>query len=150
MAIIFGLFQGLMPLLGAIAGDMAHGMIEAIDHWVAFGLLALVGGKMIADGLKAGEESASPEPPSVGTMCLLGLATSIDAFAVGIGLGLQHPMPTVIWIVAVIGGVTAAVAMLGVALGRRQVPVPRRTANVVAGGVLIALGLKILLEHLLV
>lgn len=149
MALVFGLCQGLAPLLGALAGGAARAIVEAVDHWVAFGLLAAVGGKMVADGLRKEESEVSARPPTFGVMWLLGLATSIDALAVGIGLGLQHPMSTVLWVVAVIGAVTTVVAMLGVLLGRRRIPVPVRTASIIAGCVLIALGAKILLEHLL-
>ena len=80
---------------------------------------------------------------------VLGVATSIDAFAVGIGLGLDNPLTTVLWIVATIGIVTTLVSLLGVYLGKRNIPVPERTANIIAGLVLLGLGVKILLEHLL-
>ena len=82
-------------------------------------------------------------------MFMLGIATSIDAFAVGIGLGLQEPMLVVLYVVSLIGMVTFLVSILGVYLGKRNVPVPERTANILAGVVLIGLGVKILLEHLL-
>ena len=77
------------------------------------------------------------------------MATSIDGLAVGIGLGLDNPMRDVLWIVTTIGVVTFIVAQVGVFLGKRNIPVPERTANIIAGVVLIGLGLKILLEHLL-
>ena len=77
------------------------------------------------------------------------MATSIDAFAVGIGLGLDNPISTVLGVVAIIAAVTIVVSMVGVYLGKRNIPVPERTANIVAGIVLIGLGVKILLEHLL-
>ena len=83
-------------------------------------------------------------------MFLLGVATSIDAFAVGIGLGLEHTLADVLWTVALIGAMTFGVSLLGVHLGRRSIPVPERAATVAAGLVLIALGTKILLQHLLV
>lgn len=148
MALVFGFCQGAFPLLGALIGDMARAFIEAVDHWVAFGLLAFVGGKMVVDGIKGKSDSHERHTVNLATMFLLGVATSIDAFAVGIGLGLQHQMGTVLWIVAMIGAVTFLVSMLGVLLGRRGVPVPERTASVIAGVVLIGLGVKILLEHL--
>lgn len=154
MAFVFGLCQGGFPLAGAIIGDVARSFIEAVDHWVAFGLLAFIGGKMILDGIKNGEEKEESEKLSalhspLSTYFLLGVATSIDAFAVGIGLGLDNPIPTVLWIVAVIAAVTMLVSLLGVYLGKRNIPVPERTANIIAGLVLIGLGVKILLEHLL-
>ena len=79
---------------------------------------------------------------------LLGVATSIDGLAVGIGLGLDNPMGDVLWIVTTIGVVTFIVAQIGVYLGKRNIPVPERTANIIAGVVLVGLGVKILLEHL--
>jgi putative Mn2+ efflux pump MntP len=135
-------------LAGALIGDVARTFIEAVDHWVAFGLLAIVGGKMIVEGIRGKEENVSQRTLTVGTMFLLGTATSIDAFAVGIGLGLDNPMSAVLWIVAMIAAVTIAVSLVGVYLGKRNIPVPERTANIIAGVVLIGLGVKILLEHL--
>ena len=151
MAIVFGLCQAVIPLLGALIGDVARELIETVDHWVAFGLLAFVGAKMIIDVFRSREEEASDSRPkvSLGEFFLLGIATSIDAFAVGISLGLQEPMHTVLWVVAVIGVVTLLVSLAGVMLGKRKVPIPERTANIIAGIVLISLGVKILLEHLL-
>lgn len=150
MALVFGLCQGGFPLLGALIGDVARAFIEAVDHWVAFGLLAIVGGKMIVDGLRHKEESEFKHSTvSLGTMFLLGTATSIDAFAVGIGLGLDLAMGSVLWVVAIIGAVTVVASLTGVYLGKRNIPVPERSATIVAGIVLVGLGTKILLEHLL-
>lgn len=159
MAIVFGFCQGAFPLAGALIGDVARSFIEAVDHWVAFGLLAIVGGNMIVEQLRnhtederVGEGTSSAKQ-SLGkelrTYFLLGTATSIDALAVGIGLGLGNPMSTVLWVVLLIGAVTAIVSLVGTALGKRSVPVPERTASIIAGVVLIGLGVKILLEHLL-
>ena len=79
---------------------------------------------------------------------MLGVATSIDGLAVGIGLGLDMPMNAVLGVVTVIGIVTFLVALLGIFLGKRNIPIPERTATVIAGVVLIGLGVKILIEHL--
>ena len=160
MSVIFGLCQGAFPLMGALIGDVARSFIESVDHWVAFALLAFVGGKMIFSnderGVMSDEQSAAPKRSSLithhsslSTFFLLGVATSIDAFAVGIGLGLDNPISTVLWVVAIIAAVTFVVSMVGVYLGKRNIPVPERTANIIAGVVLIGLGVKILLEHLL-
>ena len=161
MALIFGLCQGAFPLAGALIGDVAREFIEAVDHWIAFGLLAFIGGKMIIESSKKCKEckgvqdnsnvSHSPALPRTPlySFFVLGVATSIDAFAVGIGLGLDNPLTTVLWIVATIGIVTTLVSLLGVYLGKRNIPVPERTANIIAGLVLLGLGVKILLEHLL-
>ena len=155
MAAVFGLCQFAFPLAGALIGDVAHSFIQAVDHWIAFALLAFIGGKMIWDqvGNRKDEGGTSDlQPPAsdlrLSTCFLLGIATSIDAFAVGIGLGLGHAMATVLWVVALVGAVTFLAALLGIALGRRNIPIPERTANIVAGAVLIGLGVKILVEHL--
>ena len=153
MALILGFCQFTFPLLGAVIGDVARAFIEAVDHWVAFGLLAFIGGKMIVDGIR-GEEGEEQKKVVVGrrsliaTYFLLGVATSIDGLAVGIGLGLDQPMSTVLWVVAVVCVVTFVVSIIGIFLGKRNIPVPERTANIIAGVVLIGLGVKILLEHL--
>ena len=151
MALVFGLCQGGFPLAGALIGDVARSFIEAVDHWVAFGLLAFVGGKMIVEsiGKKEDADVSTYQRINLSTFFLLGVATSIDAFAVGIGLGLDNPMSDVFWITAVIAAVTFVVSMIGVYLGKRNIPVPERIANIIAGLVLIGLGVKILLEHLL-
>ena len=151
MALVFGFCQGGFPLLGALIGDVARSFIEAVDHWVAFGLLLFVGGKMIIEAIRN-----KPDSPdninyqfSILNYFLLGVATSIDAFAVGIGLGLDNPISNVLWVVGLIAAVTILVSMIGVYLGKRNIPVPERTATLIAGLVLIGLGVKILLEHLL-
>lgn len=151
MALILGFCQFAFPLVGAIIGDVARSFIEAIDHWVAFGLLAFVGGKMIFEGIRNEEEDNASryQRLNVATFFLLGVATSIDGLAVGIGLGLDNPMKTVLWVVVTIGVVTFLVSMIGIFFGKRNIPVPERTANIIAGLVLIGLGVKILLEHLL-
>lgn len=153
MALILGFCQFAFPLVGAVIGDVARAFIEAVDHWVAFGLLAFIGGKMIVDGIR-GEEGEEEKKvvdgrrSLIATYFLLGVATSIDGLAVGIGLGLDQPMSTVLWVVTVVGVVTFVVSIIGIFLGKRNIPVPERTANIIAGVVLIGLGVKILIEHL--
>lgn len=154
MSLILGFCQFAFPLVGALVGDVARSFIEAVDHWVAFGLLAFISGKMIWDGVKREEEEKATKVPDthrslIYTYFLLGVATSIDGLAVGIGLGLDNPMGTVLWVVALIGVVTFVVSQIGIYLGRRNIPIPERTANIIAGLVLLGLGVKILLEHLL-
>ena len=151
MALIFGLCQGAFPLAGALIGDVARSFIETVDHWVAFGLLLFVGGRMIIEAIKNKPDDTKilNSQFSILNFFLLGIATSIDAFAVGIGLGLDNPIATVLWIVTLIGAVTVAVSLVGLYLGKRNIPVPERTANIIAGLVLVGLGVKILLEHLL-
>lgn len=163
MAVILGFCQSAFPLAGALIGDVARSFIESVDHWIAFGLLLFVGGRMVVESLTPnpspmGEGSSNqntPHPSPLGEgqgvrlFFLLGVATSIDAFAVGIGLGLDNPLTTVLWVVTLIGAVTFTVSLVGIYLGKRNIPIPERTANIIAGVVLIGLGVKILLEHLL-
>ena len=154
LAVILAFCQFAFPLAGAVVGDVARVFIEAVDHWIAFGLLALIGGKMIWDAIRGAEEDVAKVRDGsrrsvVYRYFLLGVATSIDGLAVGIGLGLAHPMETVMWVVLLVGVTTLLVALLGYVLGSRRIPVPERTATLIAGLVLIGLGVKILLEHLL-
>ena len=151
MALILGFCQFAFPLAGAVIGDVARAFIESVDHWVAFGLLAIIGGKMVVEGIRDKDDDnvSKYQKLTITTFFLLGVATSIDGLAVGIGLGLDNPMSTVLWVVLTIGIVTFLVSMLGIFLGKRNIPVPERTANIIAGLVLIGLGVKILLEHLL-
>lgn len=149
MAVVFGLFQGGIPLLGALLGGVCATLIASIDHWVAFGLLALVGGKMIYDGIRDVEEDEQLDVTKLGVICLLAIATSIDAFVVGVGFGLDSTVAASVRTCVIIGVVTLLVALVGIFLGKRNVPIPERWANIVAGLVLIGLGTHTLLEHLL-
>ncbi len=147
LAFVLALFQGLFPLLGALLGGAFKEVASAVDHWIAFGLLLLVGGKMIWDAFHDNEEVETLDVTRLGTMCLLGVATSIDAFVVGIGFGLSSTRWEILFTVLVIFLVTFVVSLVGVCLGKRNVPVPERVATVVAGVVLIALGTYTLIEH---
>ncbi|MBQ0159379.1 MAG: manganese efflux pump [Bacteroidales bacterium] len=149
MALVFGFMQGAFPLLGALLGSAFKQVVESIDHWVAFGLLLIVGGKMIWDAFHANDEDKQLDVTRFGIMCLLGMATSIDAFVVGIGFGLNSTLKEIFMAVLVIFIVTFLVSILGIFLGKRNVPVPEKTATFLAGLVLISLGTYTLLEHLL-
>ena len=148
MALVFAFFQGVFPLLGALLGVAFRDLIAAVDHWIAFGLLLAVGGKMILDAIREVPEEKQIDVSRIGVLCLLGIATSIDAFVVGIGIGLDYELAMVLATVAVIGITTFLVSMLGVFLGKRDVAVPEKTASIIAGSVLIGLGLYTLIEHL--
>ena len=147
MAVVFAVFQGLFPLLGALLGIAFRDVVAAVDHWIAFGLLLAVGGKMIWDALFAREDDKVLDVTGFGTMCVLGVATSIDAFVVGIGFGLDSTLGHTLFTVAVIGVTTFVVSLAGWYLGKRHVPVPEKVAAVVAGLVLIGLGTYTVLEH---
>ena len=141
----FGAFQALMPLIGYFLGRMFADAIAAVDHWVAFFLLALVGGNMVKEALSCEEESATPDL-SAKAMLPLAVATSIDALAVGISLAMtEAPIFTS---VIVIGITTFALSALGVTIGGIFGNKFQKKAEIFGGVVLILLGCKILLESL--
>jgi putative Mn2+ efflux pump MntP len=144
----FGLFQGMMPVLGWLAGITVQHWISAYDHWIAFGLLAFVGIKMIREALAEENEAADPTDPTRGlTMLMLAVATSIDALAVGLSLGM---LGVSVWLPAVvIGLVCGALTVIGMLLGGRIGRRWGKRVEIFGGLVLCAIGLKILLEHLL-
>lgn len=142
VALLFGGFQALMPLLGALLGARIGPLVQAWDHWIAFGLLVIVGGKMLLDAKK--EDKPSSDPFALKVMLVLAVATSIDAFAVGITLPMMNA-PLVLSLTT-IGVTTAILSGLGVVVGRRVAT--GRKLEVVGGLVLIGLGIKILVEHL--
>lgn len=149
VALYFGGFQALMPLLGYYAGAQVGPWITAWDHWVAFVLLGAVGGKLLWEGLAT--SSGSPEVGedrlfAPAAMLVLAVATSIDALAVGFTLPmLEAPLVTS---VITIGLTTAALSGLGITIGRRLGPMLGKRLDVFGGLVLIGLGAKILFEHL--
>jgi len=144
----FGLFQALMPLLGWTAGRAVQQYIARFDHWVAFGLLAFVGGRMIWGALRGSEQDARMEDPTRGwTLIMLSTATSIDALAVGLSLamlGAAIVMPAV-----VIGLVAAVLTLVGMLLGRRIGSAWGRRVEILGGVILIAIEIHIVLEHTL-
>lgn len=141
-----GAFQFFMPLIGYFLGSSVSAYIEAVDHWIAFGLLALIGGNMIREAL-FGEGEEAVTDLSVRRLFFLALATSIDALAVGVTMVFMD-VP-VLLSAAVIGVVAFVLAMLGGLLGRRLGQLFQRRATLLGGVVLVFIGAKILLEHLL-
>lgn len=142
----FGAAQGLMPLLGWGLSVAFAGVIRAVDHWVAFALLALIGAKMIHEGLQSGEADCEARPALLGwSLLAAAIATSVDAAAAGVTLTL---LPTPVWASCLAIGLVTLTLCAGavVAGGRLRVALGRR-AELLGGLVLIALGLKILLEH---
>lgn len=148
--LVFGVIEAITPLIGFALGVAAAGFVEAIDHWIAFGLLGAVGGKMIWEALKRGDDddAADERAGSRGVLALIATAvgTSIDAGAVGVGLAL---LDANIWLIAAcIGATTFVLATLGLLVGKAAGTRLGRIVELVGGVALIALGLKILLEHL--
>jgi len=151
VALFFGGFQALMPGIGWCLGASLGSQVSAWDHWIAFGLLGAIGGKMLWEARGDGKP-ASPEAGSgidlfaTRVLLVLAVATSIDALAAGITLPmLDAPL---LFSLAAIGVITAALSAVGVLVGRRFGDVLGRRLDVFGGLVLIALGTKILLEHL--
>lgn len=148
IAVTFGLFQAAMPLAGYLVGRQFADYIAEVDHWIAFGLLALVGGRMIHQALTS-EADETDDDRFVLTrreLLLLAVATSIDALAVGISFALidiDVPLAVVL-----IGLTTFVLSLGGVVLGQRAGARFRRPAEVVGGVILLAIGARILLEHL--
>lgn len=148
MAFFFGAFQAFMPLIGYAAGQTVAEYIDDIDHWVAFGLLVIIGGKMIFESLKFEQvEKRAQDPANLMVVLTLGLATSIDALAVGITLSLVTE--SILAAVAVIGVITFVLSYAGVQIGRRARHFLEGKIEIVGGVILILIGLKILLSHLL-
>jgi putative Mn2+ efflux pump MntP len=142
IALTFGVFQALMPLAGWGIGAVAFAYIEAVDHWIAFGLLGFLGVRML--GGHVGEEEAGHALTGK-ALLIAGVATSIDALAAGITLPTLSVAPLVA--VALIGGVTFAMSGAGVALGRIAGDRFGTWAERAGGIILIGLGCKILAEH---
>lgn len=142
----FGLFQAMMPLIGWFAGRTVAGAIGAVDHWVAFGILAIVGLKMICESLETGEHCSSKSDPTKGiSLISLSVATSLDALAVGVTFSM---LKVRIWTAAlVIGLVAAASTVLGMTIGGRLGVRFGKRMEMVGGLILIAIGVRIVLEH---
>lgn len=144
----FGSFQAIMPLLGYFLGALFNEAISAFDHWVAFGLLALIGINMLREAFSARDCDESDDGDlSVKTMFVMAIATSIDALAVGISLAMAGDVNIYIAI-ALIGVVTFLMSALGVRIGSIFGNRFEKKAQAVGGIILVLLGLKILLEHL--
>ena len=145
IGLYFGGFQALMPAIGYILGAQFQEAIASIDHWIAFVLLALIGGNMIHEALDNDEEEADASL-DVKTMFLLAVATSIDALAIGITFAFLKV--NIIPAVCFIGIVTFIISFAGVKIGNVFGARYKNKAEIVGGVILILLGLKILLEHL--
>ena len=152
IALFFGVFQALMPLIGFSIGS-AFASIITIGPWIAFGLLTVLGVKMLIDGIRNKDEEPS-EFGTIGKLFLLAIATSIDAFAVGVTFSLQDG---IVWLtggtsiflsVSLIGATTFLLSLLGVWIGNRFGLRYHRAATIMGGVVLILIGIKILLEAL--
>ena len=143
----FGGFQALMPLIGFFLGTLFAEAIEAFDHWVAFGLLAIIGINMLKEAFSKEEEENCGCDLSFKTMLVMAIATSIDALAVGISLAMAGNVN--IWIaISLIGITTFVLSAIGVKVGSIFGSKFEKKAQLAGGIILICLGAKILFEHL--
>ena len=144
--LFFGFFQALMPLIGWAAGKTFSSYVTAFDHWVAFVLLAFIGGKMIYDASCGCEDEASENPLSFKVLFVLAIATSIDALAVGITFAFMQMsiLPSVL----LIGAITFLISTMGALIGKKAGDALGNKAEIAGGIILILIGAKILIEHL--
>jgi putative Mn2+ efflux pump MntP len=143
----FGLFQALMPILGWLAGLTVQHLIADYDHWIAFALLAFVGGKMLWEAFHGDATPDNSDPTRGMSLVLLSVATSIDALAVGLSLAM---LGVSIWAPALVIGLVAGVlTVVGMLLGRRVGSLWGQRVEIFGGAILCLIGIKILLEHTL-
>lgn len=147
-AFTFGVFQAVMPLIGFFAGRTVSSYVEFIDHWIALALLGFIGGSMIFEGIK---ELRHPEKKPCNTTCsfkdliVQGIATSIDALAVGVGLAVINT--NIYEAVGLIGIITFITCLAGVYIGRGFGGVLKEKAEICGGCILVIIGIKIFVEH---
>ena len=147
VALWFGGFQALMPVLGFFLGVSFADFVASVDHWIAFVLLGIIGGHMLKEAFE-NEESCQVDPDfSFKTMLAMAVATSIDAFAVGVSFAF---LQVNIWIaVLLIGLTTGVLSAVGIYLGNMFGSLYKSKAEFAGGFILVAMGVKILLEHLI-
>lgn len=151
---MFGLFQGLMPIIGYLIGSLFSRQITAFDHWIAFILLAFIGGKMLWESFHDEENEGACDPTCWRTLFVMAIATSIDAMAVGVTMAMTRTDLLTPWYgfllcSAVIAVITFALCVCGVQLGCKTGTRYGKRAEIAGGIVLVLIGVKILLEHLL-
>lgn len=145
VAVYFGIFQALMPVLGYFLGSTFSSFVQKVDHWIVFILLAIIGGNMIKESADDEEEKRN-DKVDVKTMLLLAIATSIDALAVGVTFAFFEV--DLILAILIIGIITFMLSFLGVIIGNKFGDKFQNKAEFIGGIILIIIGLKILLEHL--
>ena len=142
----FGLFQAIMPLSGYLLGTTFSDLVISIDHWIAFILLAVIGGKMLKEAFHSGSSNEEDENDKL-AMVVLAIATSIDALAIGITFAFFEI--NIIKAISIIGFLTFTISAIGVIIGNKFGHKFQGKAEIVGGAILILIGLKILIEHLM-
>ena len=148
IALFFGVFQALMPAIGWFLGKQFESYITSVDHWIAFVLLGFIGVNMVREALGEDEdlEEIPQEHLDLKEPFMLAIATSIDALAVGISFALAGVQ---IWSSsAIIGCVTFTISAIGVLIGKKVGSIFEKSAGILAGILLIGIGVKILIEHM--
>ena len=146
VAVTLALFQSLMPFFGWFVGRQVASMILEYDHWIAFGLLAALGIKMIIESFKKEEQKAVFNPLRFTFLIGMAFATSIDALVVGVSFAFLEM--NIYWSVFVIGAVTFIVSMIGILFGKQAGGWFGKKMEIIGGLILIGIGVKILLEHI--
>ena len=149
-AFMFGLFQGLMPLLGWAGMSIFSNTLERWDHWIAFGLLAFLGGRMILSGLKPDDSENAFDPSRFSTTITMAIATSIDALAVGLSFGCAGyaTLTSILLPITIIAAGSFLFSIAGFIIGAyagRKINFP---VEIIGGLILVGIGIKILVEHL--
>ena len=146
MALLFGLFQGIMPLIGWMVGNSIQSLIAPVDHWIAFAILAFIGMKMIWQSFRIGEKKRSIDIRKISVLVTLSIATSIDALITGVGFGFVRV--NIFEAVVIISIITFFVSIIGAKLGEKSTFIPARYAELFGGIVLIVIGVTVVLDHL--
>jgi len=147
IAFVMALFQGAMPVLGYFLGETVVKYVSTIDHWLAFGLLAFLGARMIINGLRKGEEKVERDFRKTSVLLTLATGTSIDALAVGISFAF---LKLNIWSAGfIIGAITFLASMTAIRIGKSAGSHLGSRVEIIGGIILTAIGVKILLEHLM-
>jgi len=147
VSLSFAIFQAGMPIIGWLAGKTVSDLISSFDHWIAFGLLAIVGGHMVWESFHIKEHEKPPDVSRGWRLLTLSIATSIDAFALGLAFAFAG---TNIWLAApTIGVICFIISFLGFIIGKKAGSLLGRRAEIIGGLILIGIGVEILLEHLL-
>ncbi len=145
IAFFFGLFQGLMPVIGWLLGLSFKNQISDFDHWIAFGILSAIGIKMFIEAFQK-EENKSLQITRIWVLLSLSLATSIDAMIVGISFAFLEL--NILLTIGIIGMVTFLISLSGIYIGKKFTFITAKKAEIIGGLVLIGIGTKILIEHL--
>ncbi len=145
IAIYFGVFQGIMPLIGYFLGTAFESLISEIDHWIAFSLLVFIGANMVGEAF-ASDSKTSNENVDFKTMFILALATSIDALTIGVTFAFLDV--NILLAATIIGVVTFLLSLMGVKIGNRFGSKYEAKAEILGGIILVFMGIKILVEHM--